>query len=160
MGKPRDRIHQYAWPNLTDPLAPCGHWFQSNQFHAEDAGTWLRPNAILYPAHDININLPDYIKFLQENLRGLQGKKTKLNQQSFEYLHFGLLDYSMGWHNGVLEDNSFSFHEGISLLFNCRAEILKEKNIGIIVMCNSGDNDGRAGVLNLTRILEAYALSR
>jgi CubicO group peptidase (beta-lactamase class C family) len=151
---------RYSWPNLEDSTATYGHWFQSNYFHSEDPNTWLIPNTVLYPAHDINITLPDYITFLQENLRGLNGKKSRLGQKYCEYVHYGILDYSLGWNNGVLENNSFSFEEGISLLFNCRAEILREKDIGIIVMCNSGDRDGRAGVLNLTRILESYALSR
>ena len=151
---------QYGWPTLTDPGAVYGHWTQSNRFHAEEPDTWLKLNSILYPAHDINISLPDYIRFLQENLRGLQGKNSRLSKPLVEVLHYGVLDYSMGWNNGVMDDVSYSFHEGISLLFNCRAEILREKNIGIIVMCNSGDKDGRGGVLNLTRILEGYALSR
>jgi len=150
---------KYGWPNQTDTSAPAGHWSQGGYFHAEEPDTWLRPNPVLYPAHHININLSDYIRFMQENLKGLLGKKAHLTKQTFEYLHYGILDYAMGWNNGTLNDISYSFHEGRSLLFNCRAVILKEKNIGIIVMCNSGDKDGRGAVLNLTRILETYYLN-
>ena len=60
----------------------------------------------------------------------------------------------MGWNNGSFNDQAFAFHEGVSLLFNCSTEILKEKNRGIIVMCNSGDKDGRGAVLDLTKLLE------
>ncbi len=60
----------------------------------------------------------------------------------------------MGWNNGSLNDQSFAFHEGISLLFDCRTEILKEKKTGIIVMGNSGDRGGRGAVLDVTRLLE------
>jgi len=149
---------KYGWPFLTDSAAPAGHWMQGNNFHSEEANTWVRPNPILYPAHHINISLPDYIKFMQENLSGLNGRKAHLAKETFEYLHYGILDYSLGWYNGTLDDNSYSFHEGLSFLYNCRAVIIKEKNIGIIVMCNSGDNDGRGAVLNLTRLLESYYL--
>jgi CubicO group peptidase (beta-lactamase class C family) len=150
---------KFGWPNEVDTAEPFGHWFQANYFHAEEPNTWLRPNPLLYPAREINISLPDYVIFMQENLRALQGKKSRLSQENMEYIHFGILDYSMGWHNGALGKYSFSFQEGESPLFDCRVEVLKEKNIGIIVVCNSGDRDGKAGVLNLTRILESYALS-
>ena len=69
-------------------------------------------------------------------------------------MYFGIPDFSLGWNNGSFNDQSFAFHEGVSLLFNCRTAILKEKNRGIIVMCNSGDKDGRGAVLELTRLLE------
>jgi hypothetical protein len=60
----------------------------------------------------------------------------------------------MGWNNGSYYGKSFAFHEGPSLLFNCRTEILKEKDRGIIVMCNSGDKDARGAVLDITKLLE------
>lgn len=151
---------KFGWPIAEDTAATFGHWSQGNYFHSEDLNTWLKPSPVLYPAHNINLSLPDYIRFMQENLRGLTGRKTSLDQQTFEYMHFGVMDFSMGWNNGSLNDLSYSFHEGMSLLFDCRAEIIKEKNIGIIVMCNSGDRDGRGGVINLVRLLEAHYLSK
>jgi D-alanyl-D-alanine carboxypeptidase len=160
LDKPLKISIKYGWPNLEDSTATSGHWNPGDYFRAEDHHTWVRLSPILNPANDINITLVDYIKFMQENLRGLLGKKAHLSQQSFEYLHYGLLDYAMGWNNGVLENVSYSFHEGISLLFDCRAAVLKEKDIGIIVMCNSSDKDARGAVLNFLRILEVYALER
>lgn len=152
--KPLQISIQYSWPLFSDTAAPAGHWSRGGYFHSEDANTWVRINPVLYPAQEINISLPDYIKFMQENIAGLNGEKAHLSQSTFEYMHFGTLDYAMGWGNGSLNNQSFSFHEGVSLLFDCRAEILKEKKRGIIVMCNSGDKDGRGAVLDLTRLLE------
>ena len=91
---------------------------------------------------------------MQYNLQGLAEGKAHLPQSEFEFLYFGLQDYSMGWNNGSYFGQSFAFHEGLSLLFNCRTEILKEKDRCIIVMCNSGDKDGRGAVLDLTKLLE------
>ncbi len=119
-----------------------------------------RLNPVFYPAQDINITIGDYVKFVQDNMRALLGKKALITEKSAHLLHFGTPDYAFGWYNGSIDNNSFSFSEGMSLLFNCRAEIIREKNIGIIVMCNSGDKDGRAGVLNLAQILEANYLNR
>jgi CubicO group peptidase (beta-lactamase class C family) len=160
LNKPLHISVKFGWPANADSSAPLGHWFQSGVFHSESKNTWLQLNAILYPSHNINISLPDYILFMQENLSGLLGKKAHLSQETFQYLHFGILDYALGWNNGSLDDHSYSFHEGQSLLFNCRAEIIKEKNLGIIVMCNSGDHDGRGGVLNLSRLIEQKYLSQ
>ncbi|HEX4849321.1 MAG TPA: serine hydrolase domain-containing protein [Puia sp.] len=150
---------KFGWPIMDDTAATFGHWSQGNYFHAEDLNTWVKPSAVLYPAHNINISLPDYIRFMQEHLRGLTGKKASLDQETFQYMHFGVNDFSMGWNNGSLNDYSYSFHEGMSVLFDCRAEIIKEKGIGIIVMCNSGDRDGRGAVVNLVRLLESRYLS-
>jgi D-alanyl-D-alanine carboxypeptidase len=144
----------YSWPNISDPSAPAGHWQQGGTFHAEEPETWIKGNPVLYPGQAISINMKDYIKYMQINLRGLAGEKTKLSPQYFEFLYFGIPDYSLGWNNGSINNQSFAFHEGLSLLFNCRTEILKEKNIGIIVMCNSGDKDGRGAVLDITHLLE------
>jgi D-alanyl-D-alanine carboxypeptidase len=145
---------RYSWPNITDPSAPAGHWVQGGSFHSEEPETWIRGNPVLYPGQAISISMPDYIKYMQMSLQGLAGEKTKLSYKDFDFLYFGLLDYALGWNNGSFNDEAFAFHEGLSLLFNCRTEILKEKNIGIIVMCNSGDKDGRGAVLDITRLLE------
>lgn len=144
----------YSWPNITNPAAPAGHWNQGGVFHAEQPDTWFKGNPVLYPGQAISINMVDYIKYMQVSLQGLAGEKTKLSSQNFNFLYFGLPDYSLGWNNGSLNNQSIAFHEGLSLLFNCRTEILKEKNIGIIVMGNSGDRDGRGAVLDITHLLE------
>ena len=154
VGKPMNISMVYSWPNISNPSAPAGHWKQNGSFHAEEPETWLRGNPVLYPGQAISISLPDYIAYMQVNLKGLAGGKTKLSSKEFEFLYFGLPDYAMGWNNGSFNDRAFAFHEGLSVLFNCRTEILKEKNLGIIVMCNSGDSDGRGAVLDITKLLE------
>jgi D-alanyl-D-alanine carboxypeptidase len=152
--KPLNISLRYSWPNRMDIAAPAGHWYQGGSFHSEDPDTWVKVHPVLYPGQGISISMPDYIKFMQMNLKGLSGGKTNLSQAGFEFLYFGLQDFSMGWNNGSYNNQSFAFHEGLSLLFNCRTEILKEKDRAIIVMCNSGDKDGRGAVLDLTRLLE------
>jgi len=152
--KPLNISTRYSWPNRTDMAAPAGHWYQGGSFHSEDPDTWVKVHPILYPAQGISISLPDYIKYMQLNLQGLVTGKMQLPKSGFEYLFFGMPDFAMGWNNGSYYGKSFAFHEGLSLLFNCRTEILKEKDRGIIVMCNSGDKDARGAVLDLTKLLE------
>ena len=152
--RPLNISTRYSWPNRMDQSAPAGHWFQGGSFHSEDPDTWVKVHPILYPGQGISISMPDYIKYMQLNLQGLAGEKTHPPQSGFEFLFFGLTDFAMGWNNGSYFGQSFAFHEGLSLLFNCRTEILKEKGRCIIVMCNSGDKDGRGAVLDLTKLLE------
>ena len=154
--KPLNISTRYSWPNRNDVSAPAGHWFQGGSFHSEDPDTWVKVHPILYPGQGISISLHDYIKYMQLNLQGLANGQTQLTKSSFEFLFFGKPDFAMGWNNGSYYGKSFAFHEGLSLLFNCRTEILKEKDRGIIVMCNSGDKDGRGAVLDLTKLLEEY----
>jgi CubicO group peptidase (beta-lactamase class C family) len=152
--KPLNISMRYSWPNRMDPAAPAGHWYHGGSFHSEPPDTRVKVQPVLYPGQGISINMPDYIKYMQMNLQGLTGRKSFLSQAGFEFLYFGLPDYALGWNNGSFNDQSYAFHEGLSLLFNCRTEILKEKNRCIIVMANSGDKDGRGAVLDLTRLLE------
>jgi CubicO group peptidase (beta-lactamase class C family) len=152
--KPLNISVRYSWPNRMDPTAPAGHWFQGGSFHSEDPDTWVKVHPVLFPGQGISISLPDYIKYMQANLSGLYGQKMHLSKNDFDFLFFGIQDYSLGWNNGSFNGQSFAFHEGLSLLFNCRTEILKEKDRCIIVMSNSGDKDGRGAVLDLTHLLE------
>ena len=152
--KPLNISTRYSWPNRMDQAAPAGHWIQGGSFHSEDPDTWVKVHPVLYPGQGISISMPDYIKYMQLNLQGLAGGKTPLSPAGFEFLFFGLPDYALGWNNGSISGQSFAFHEGLSLLFNCRTEILKEKGRCIVVMCNSGDKDGRGAVLDLIKLLE------
>jgi hypothetical protein len=51
---------------------------------------------------------------------------------------------------------NIAYAPGRGGLFSSYIEIIKEKNIGIIVLCNSGTVDGRAGISNLAKILRNY----
>ncbi len=152
--KPLNISLRYSWPNRLNAAAPAGHWFQGGSFHSEDPDTWVKVHPVLYPGQGISISMPDYIKYMQMNLRGLAGKHTRIPKTTFDFLFFGLPDYAMGWNNGSYLNQSFAFHEGLSLLFNCRTEILLEKDRCIIVLSNSGDKDSRGAVLDITHLLE------
>ena len=101
----------YAWPNQSDPDGNAGHWTQGSYFHAEEPDTWLRLNPLLYPAQNINISLPDYVRYMQENLKGLKGSSALLSPATYDSLFFGQLDYAMGWNNGSMDNMSYAFHE-------------------------------------------------
>jgi hypothetical protein len=99
----------------------------------------------------MNLSVPDYVKFLQDELKGLRGGKAQLSQRTLELIHFGLPDYSFGWENGSIMNLRLATHTGESFLFNSHVELIPEKNLGILVVCNDGDSMGKGAVINLCR---------
>ena len=50
------------------------------------------------------MSLPDYVKFIQLQLQGLAGKSDILTKDEFQFLHFGLARFSVGWFWDTDED--------------------------------------------------------
>jgi CubicO group peptidase (beta-lactamase class C family) len=51
----------------------------------------------LMAAGNARLSLADYCKFLMLQLQGLQGKSPLLPRETFEFLHFGLPEFAVGW---------------------------------------------------------------
>lgn len=102
----------FGWPNLTDPNQPWGHQ-QVNDTLIPLPGDVAYNLNLLEPAGDINMSLPDYSKFIQLQLIGLKGKDSIVKAATYQFLHFGLNAYAIGWLNGVnKKGNKYSAHEG------------------------------------------------
>ena len=156
INKPLGISAKTGWPNKISEQQPWGHWSRYGSFAPESPATWFKPHPAIVPAFDINITIGDYTKFLQEQLRGLRGQKAGLSKTMFDLMHFGIPDYSFGWQNAALGSSRISFHTGESHLFVSYVELVPEKNIGVLVVCNSGESMGKGGVLNLCRLLREH----
>ena len=156
IGKPLNIVVRFGLPNLKDSLQPCGHWDQSGTLHAEPGNSWAHPIPAVVPATDINISARDYMVFMQDFLKALQHKRALISYASAEELLFGFPGYAMGWENDLWRGMHTAYFLGKSDLFSSYVSIIKEKNIGIIVLCNSGALGGRAAALNLGRLLRDY----
>ena len=158
VSKPLDISIKYGWPIKISDKQPAGHWARYGSMSAELADTWVKVYPPAIPAADINISISDYVKFLQANLRGLRGGKTLLTKKTLDLIHFGMTDYSFGWDNGAIGVDRISSHTGQSFLFASYVELIPEKNLGVLVVCNYGESMGKAGVINLGRLLRDYFL--
>ena len=149
---------KYGLPHYKDSTQPSGHWDRNVSLSAEPGDSWARFIPAVAPAVDINISLPEHVKFTQDILKALANKKALISNKSANEMLFGLKDYAIGWENFNWNKMNVAFSLGKSLLFSSYVEIIKEKNIAIIVMCNSGAVNGKAAVLNFGKMLrEHYA---
>lgn len=142
-----------GWPNLLSPAEPWGHWLESDRYTATEPGYWFHVSPALTGAADANITISDYCRFVQDELKGLQGKKAALTPRLYELMHYVYPMYGFGWTNLEVNGTHISECDGTLGTFYSHVEIMKEKDIAVIVLCNSGDTGGRGAVINLARLL-------
>ena len=137
----------FGQPNLTAKNQPWGH---DENLVPEKPSLNYKLNW-LSSAGNINVSLPDYCKFIQLQLRGLSGKSKILTAQEFEYMHYGLPEFSFGWFWNV-DDRSklkYSFHEGNPGSFLTKAFICKDTNKAFIIFANVQSDEADNGLIIL-----------
>lgn len=142
----------YDYPNLTDTLQPWGH----------DASQHALPPADNYKldwllsAGNLNISLPDYIKFIQLQLKGLKGEISSPDAQTFYKLLYGMPGFSFGWFNQIDETTKhhIAYNEGNAGAFITRVEVVKETGMAYIVFTNSSSEQTAKGITALMSAIE------
>jgi len=134
----------FGQPNLNDKNQPWGHDenLKPEKPYLNYKLNWLSS------AGNINVSLPDYTKFIQLQLQGLLGKSKILTAEEFEYMHFGLPEFSLGWKCYVDEKTNlrYSFHEGNPGSFLTKAFICKETDKAFIIFANVQSNEADKGL--------------
>lgn len=130
-------------PNTNDSLQPCGH---DKDLNPEPLGdnyklTWL------LPAGNINVSLPDYTKFIQLQLKGLAGQSDLLTKEGFNFLHFGLPVFSVGWFWQTDENNqTYSYNIGNPGTFLTKVFVFKNLDKAFILFANAQTTDANIGL--------------
>lgn len=107
------------------------------------------------PAGDINIKLIDYVKFIQLNLKGLEGQNNYLKSENYKFIHKGVENYSLGWFNIYENDKELSVHSGTgAFTYFSIVHIDRIKGKAYIVFTNSFNQDTQQGVRLLMRKLK------
>ncbi len=156
VNKPLGITVKTGWPNLLSPAEPWGHWMEADRYIALDPKYWFHVSPAFTGAADANITIHDYARFVQDELKGLRGEKAVLAPRMYEIMHTVYPQYAFGWTNLVVNGNHISECDGTLGSFYSHVEIIKEKNIAVIVLCNSGDTGGKGAVLNLARLLREH----
>lgn len=144
-----------GWPIDINDAQPRGHLpgsyvgKESDELIIYDKEYHYENEEILSPAGDLNMNILDYAKYVQLNLQGLNGHDNYLLSKTYQYLHFGIPKYSIGWENSRKNNMNISKHSGSKGNFFCYAYIIKEQDTAIIVFANSG-------ILNALNKIESF----
>jgi CubicO group peptidase (beta-lactamase class C family) len=159
VNKPLGISVKFGFPNRLDKNQTWGHWGnEGGVFQPLAPDHWYAVNPVYAPAADVNITVTDYVKFIQDHLRGINGKKSILPTRIYEVLDTSYSFHSFDRRDQVNLANDILEMDGTAGSFYTHAEIIPSKNIGIIVMANGGDNACKAGVLNLTTIIREAVL--
>jgi CubicO group peptidase (beta-lactamase class C family) len=141
---PENQLTKDTWGHLTenDNLQPIpSDW----NYHLD----------FTEPAGDLNIKLVDYVKFIQLNLQGLEGRDNYLKSETYQFIHNGVKNYSLGWFNVYENGKELSVHSGTgAFTYFSIAHIDRTKNIAFIIFTNSYNQGSQQGVRLLMRKLK------
>ncbi|RZK78669.1 MAG: class A beta-lactamase-related serine hydrolase [Pedobacter sp.] len=152
LGKGLKLRYKFGWPNRTDDNQPSGHWMEENVLTPLPSTTSYNLN-LIEPAGDISMPLADYAKLIQMNLAGLKGQNNFLKAGTYNYMHYGLEKYAMGWLNVNTPEKHISEHAGSAGTFYCYTLINKDKNIAYIVTANSATENALKGVFKVLEVM-------
>lgn len=141
---PENQLTKETWGHLTenDSLKPVpSDW----NYHLD----------FTEPAGDVNIKLVDYVKFIQLNLRGLEGRDNYLKSETYQFIHNGIKNYALGWFNVYEKGKEWSVHSGTgAFTYFTIVHIDRTNNIAFIIFTNSFNQGTQQGVRLLMRKLK------
>lgn len=144
---------KFSWPENQQNKDTWGHNFESNRLIPVPSNTDYHLD-YTEPAGDINIKIKDYIRFIQLNLKGLQGKNNYLKAKTYTFIHKGFKSYSLGWFNIYENGKELSTHSGTAGTYYTLVHIDRIKNLAYIIFTNSFNEDTQQGVRLLMRKLK------
>ena len=144
---------KFSWPDNQNKNDTWGHFCEDGKMTPVPSNT---DSHLTYtePAGDLNIRLKDYIKFIQLNIAGLEGKDNYLKASTYKFIHMGIEQYSLGWFNIYENGKSFSAHAGTAGTYYTLVQIDRERLIGYIIFTNAFCNETVEGVKLLMRKLK------
>ena len=135
----------FGQPNVKDTLQTWGH----NADMVPEAPADGYKLSWLQAAGNINATLPDYIKFIQLQLRGLQGRSAVLSKEESLFLFDGLPVFSVGWFHGEDEEkHKFFYNTGNPGSFLTIVQVYPAENKAFILFTNIQSEKAEEG-LNL-----------
>ncbi len=136
----------FGWPAKHDPNQPWGHWqveIDGPLVPHSPTDEYVVPT-IIAPAGDVSMTMGDYLVFLRENLRGLNGQSNLLTQETFEFLHtpVGTIlgsPYASGWIviPEAFDGMTLHTHSGSALTFYIDMILIPEHDFAVSVCTNA-----------------------
>lgn len=143
-----------SWPENQKQKDTWGHLTESDSLKPVSSD-WNYHLDYTEPAGDLNITLVDYVKFIQLNLQGLEGKNNYLKSETYKFIHNGIKNYSLGWFNVYENGKELSVHSGTgALTYFTIVHIDRIKNIAYIIFSNAFNQKTQQCVRLLMRKLK------
>ena len=138
---------------------PWGHYETrggTKPVDPRDPGERVPP--IIWPAGSVELSLGDYAKFLQANLRGLQGGDTPLlKATTIKHLHTSPVTppdkYGLGWGLQDFDGASSSVHVGSAGAFYAITIVQPTRDLGVAVFANAGGARASAATTDAIKTL-------
>ena len=134
----------FAWSESPDVEQPWGHYETRSGVKAVDPRD---PNErvppIIWPAGSVELSLDDYARFLQLNLRGLEGHDTSLlRAATIKRLHTSPVapgdSFALGWGVQEFEGASARVHVGSAGAFFAVTMLQPTRDLAVAVFANAG----------------------
>ncbi len=143
-----------SWPENQKIKDTWGHLTENDSLKPVSSD-WDYHLDYTEPAGDLNITLGGYVKFIQLNLQGLEGKNNYLKSETYKFIHSGIKNYSLGWFNVYENGKELSVHSGTgAFTYFTLVHIDRIKNIAYIIFTNSFNQQTQQGVRLLMRKLK------
>jgi len=141
----------FGQPNSSDTLQTWGH---GEHLEPEPPGDNYKLDWLL-PAGNINMTLPGFAKFIQAQIKGLQGRDAILSAKEFDMLCCGLPVFSVGWFWEKDKHGHIYVHnEGNPGTFLTMVYILKNSDRAYILFSNAQTDEAEEGMHLLLNEME------
>lgn len=133
---------RFGSPNIQDEQQTYGHNEQLVPLTEENVKlNWL------LSAGNLNTTLPDYSSYIQNYLKGIEGKGIPFQKKTFEQLLFEFPTFSFGWFNKTgKEGNNYINNFGNANGFMSSVSIFKDKGIVVIIFSNLSSDSASEGI--------------
>lgn len=134
LGKSLGITFYFGQPNVIDKNQVWGH----NESLTPEAPADNYKLNWLEAAGNITMTLPDYARFIQYNLAGLEHGTALLGKDDFRFLHFGRQRFAIGWFWNMDEVGSrYSFNIGNPGTFLTKVYVYPDSDKAIIIFSNA-----------------------
>jgi len=151
----------FGWPAKGNEDQPWGHYSDPSTGELiphDPMDVYYLSRLSLDPAGDISMSMHNYVKFLQDNLRGCAGNGGILSEESYSLMHSGE-EYGLGW--GMVDSprhGRISSHSGAAGTFYCKTMLFKDHDLGLVILTNSHPNDIEKALFPLIEELLNYMI--
>lgn len=145
---------KFSWPENQKTKDTWGHSSENGKLIPVPSNTDYHLE-YTEPAGDINITLKDYATFIQLNIKGIKGHDNYLTVKTYQFIHKGIDNYSLGWFNIYENGKELSTHSGTAGTYYSLVHIDRINGKAFIIFTNSFNQDTQQGVRLLMRKLKA-----